>query len=53
MLHEPCRRHHWQLCRHFHQPYSKHRTAWQRLSHQFRVLRYWSRSIPLDLEETV
>ena len=32
---------------------AEHRTTWQRLSHQFRILRCWCRNIFVDLEETV
>ena len=53
MLHELRHRHRWQLCRNIHQPSAEHRTTWQRLSHQFRILRCWCRNIFMDLEEDV
>ena len=31
----------------------EHRTTWQSVSHQLRILRCWCRYISVDLEETV
>ena len=42
-----------QLCWYFHQPSAEHRIAWQRLSHQLRVLRHWCCNSIVDLEEAV
>ena len=40
-------------CRNIHQPSTEHRTTWQRLSHQLRILCCWCCNIFVDLEETV
>ena len=53
MLYEPIHRYCGQLCRRHHQQSAEHRTVWQGLSYQLRLLRHWRHSGIVDLEETL